>query len=334
MKGLNNARLMFLILIVPLLTFGAKEVDGQILPVPRCKQMGKNTCWAATCEGMLAYYGIDIAECEILDWARAHPSDCCNNFDRHCDKGANDLCCTEQFPGYPTCVNNALDTFGGPTITGSYCWDDPVSPSDIFSQMRDGRPFVILFDVVDDDHYHACTGHGYVGDSTDGEVHWINPNRPQEVYWHWYNVALDFTDEHHHYCWENSLTFTSPLKPHVNISANGSEIPITLTGGGHLDVMVETDDNNYGGYAEWWVAVYLEEADAWYYLDRYGAWRPFSEGIKPWRRGPLTDLSSTVVSMDIPYGYTDTWEFYFGLDLDYNYCVDDLFYDYIKVEFR
>jgi hypothetical protein len=112
----------------------------------------------------------------------------------------------------------------------------------------------------------------------------------------------------------------------IDIKANGSDGPVTITQLDNLSVAVALDPGIYSGVqADWWVLA--NTPFGWYYYKSSG-WGP---GISVTYQGSLFDLASKEVlnTSGLPIG---TYNFYFGVDGNVNGLIDGpLYYDSVEV---
>ena len=75
--------LAFVATIVTLCAIATSGATAQILCVPEVFQEQNQWCWAGTSRAALLYYGTDVAQCDIANFARVQngwgADDCCVN---------------------------------------------------------------------------------------------------------------------------------------------------------------------------------------------------------------------------------------------------------------
>ena len=116
----------------------------------------------------------------------------------------------------------------------------------------------------------------------------------------------------------------------LDIKANGSDGPVSITVGENLSVTVELEPGDYPGYpVDWWVLADTPFGWYWYYDHLVSGWLP---GQKVTYQGPLFDLSSLEV-LNTSGLSTGNYIFYFGVDgkKDGKITYSSLYYDSVNV---
>jgi hypothetical protein len=122
--------------------------------------------------------------------------------------------------------------------------------------------------------------------------------------------------------------------PVPDITANGSDGPISIPEGFALEILVTLNTVDYTGeYADWWILKQTPNPppNKWYYFDLASKnWQP---GRLPTKQGKLFDIT---IPKKVPKtsGLTPgTYKFYFAVDLnmDGNLSLTEIFYDKVKV---
>lgn len=121
--------------------------------------------------------------------------------------------------------------------------------------------------------------------------------------------------------------------PVPDITANGSDGPITVAEGAPLEILLSLDAVDYSGEnADWWVLKKTPDPppNKWFYFDM--PTKAWVAGRFPTRQGSLFNLPPKKVPKTS--GLTPgTYRFYFAVDLnmDGNITLDEIFYDMVKV---
>jgi hypothetical protein len=124
------------------------------------------------------------------------------------------------------------------------------------------------------------------------------------------------------------------LDPELDIKANGSDGPITITQSDPLSITVELFAGTAtGDSADWWLLVrtsYPPPNDWFYFNLSTRSWMP---GRSPTRQGNLFDLSPPMIVPNTSGLAPGTYNFYFGVDMVMNGAINLSagFYDKVKV---
>ncbi|MCP4262624.1 MAG: hypothetical protein GY774_34740 [Planctomycetes bacterium] len=124
---------------------------------------------------------------------------------------------------------------------------------------------------------------------------------------------------------------TISADPFPDITANGSDGPVTIPSSDNLSIEIGLDSAGRTDNADWWVltATPFAPPNDWYYYN-LSDWVP---GFSVTYQAPLFDLSPyEVLNMSgLPVG---SYTFYFGVDLIMNGSLDmgQIYYDSVEVE--
>jgi parallel beta-helix repeat protein len=106
--------------------------------------------------------------------------------------------------------------------------------------------------------------------------------------------------------------FSPDLTPVIDIKANGSDGPVTVSQGATVSITIALDPREYAGFnADWWIAVHTPFAPPgdWYTYVHPTGWMP---GVNLCAQTPLFDMTSfEVLDMALPVG---NYTFYFAVD--------------------
>jgi len=134
---------------------------------------------------------------------------------------------------------------------------------------------------------------------------------------------------YHH--WKGTGTF--PCEVSVDIKANTSDGPITISTTDMLSINVSLDAGScLGENADWWVVVYapFPPPNDWYHYNLSPGWMP---GLNVTYQGPLFNLSPPFEVLNISGLPAGTYTFYFGVDMIMNGALnmDQIYYDNVEV---
>ncbi len=121
--------------------------------------------------------------------------------------------------------------------------------------------------------------------------------------------------------------------PVPDLTANGSDGPITIAEGDSLEILLSLDAVDYGGEnADWWVLKKTSDPapNNWFYFDL--PTKTWTAGRFPTRQGTLFDIAPRKVPKTS--GLTPgTYKFYFAVDMnmDGKITLAEIFYDMVKV---
>jgi uncharacterized repeat protein (TIGR01451 family) len=123
----------------------------------------------------------------------------------------------------------------------------------------------------------------------------------------------------------NTATVTTSVKQALDIKANGSDAPVTLSSSTPLSITVSLDPGNFTGYkAEWWIAA--NTPMGWYSYVYPTGWTP---GIHLCIQKPLFNLPTfEVLNRTLPPG---DYTFYYVLDGQLDGQVDKTLLDSVQV---
>lgn len=89
-KMIKNKSFLLVIIIIA----SSSLSNAQTLEIKEYLQEQDQWCWAATTQSILEYYGVNIEQCEIVNYARNHSSpplygneNCCKNPSEECNRG-------------------------------------------------------------------------------------------------------------------------------------------------------------------------------------------------------------------------------------------------------
>ena len=158
------SKILFIIVLPLILLSHANFSSATVLGVPEIIQEQNNWCWAGCSRAVLLYYGTNVAQCNIADWARQQ-----NNW-------GNANCCTN--PGGAICnqynllygsngsIQAILQNWGVNNNARGYA----LSKTTVSSEISAGRPFVFRWG------FNPKGGHFMVGRGIDGDnVHYMDP---------------------------------------------------------------------------------------------------------------------------------------------------------------
>jgi hypothetical protein len=121
--------------------------------------------------------------------------------------------------------------------------------------------------------------------------------------------------------------------PVPDLTANGSDGPITIAEGDSLEILLSLDAVDYAGEnADWWILKQTPNPnpDKWFYFDM--PTKTWAAGKSPTRQGTLFDITPRKVPKTS--GLTPgTYKFYFAVDMnmDGKITLAEIFYDMVKV---
>jgi hypothetical protein len=137
-----------------------------VLQVPEVLQEQTEWCWAATTTCVLKYYGNEVTQCQIADYARTHATwhdfgtvSCCENPKSKCNYWNYNF-------GYSGSIEEILKQWN----VESYGSGGSLTIDKIKRELGEGRPFIIRFALVPSGG-HFVVGHG-IADST---IYYMNP---------------------------------------------------------------------------------------------------------------------------------------------------------------
>ena len=121
----------------------------------------------------------------------------------------------------------------------------------------------------------------------------------------------------------NLVNSLSQELPKPDIKANGSEGPISISRYTPVNLTIGLNPGGFSNTnADWWVAVYIQQLNVWYFMNSSGQW---TTQTVPIYQGPLFSLSpGSIFKNTLPPGYT--YIFYFGVDLYRNGTIDNPLY--------
>jgi hypothetical protein len=288
------------------------------LPVPLRFQEQTNWCWAGTSQSILQYFGNNVAQCNIVNWALSR-SDCCNS--------PSSAACNVPLSMYGSSGNDStqaiLQHFGAITSIGQA---STLSPAAIVAEMKAGRPFAIRWLWNGSTNAHLLTAKGFIGNDNNGLMYLNDPANAERITD--YNNAVSDTVPNNtpDHTWTHTLSITTRTMPSTNISVNGSEGPtLTVSASTNLNVQIELFPNGNATSADWWVG--YEQNGVFYYLTSTGA---VTTTVTPWRQGSLTTANQSVFSGKLAAGI---YNLYFAVDLTQNGILDgNVYWDMITVQ--
>jgi hypothetical protein len=139
---------------------------GQILDVPEVVQEQTEWCWAATSTCVLNYYGNNVTQCTVAEYARTQITwhdfgtvSCCENPKGKCNYWNYNF-------GYPGSILEILKKWGiDNSGTGGSLTIDKIK-----QELGSGRPFIIRFEFKTSGG-HFVVGHGIA----DSSVYYMDP---------------------------------------------------------------------------------------------------------------------------------------------------------------
>lgn len=309
-------------LFVCLSFFGSSYAQAGALPVPLQHQEQSNWCWAGTSQGILGYFGNNVAQCTIANWALSR-TDCCNT-------PVIPAGCNIPLSMYGTAGNDSiqsvLQNFGTITTIGQ---NSVLTPANMVTEMNAGRPFMIRWQWLPNTTgaAHFLTVKGFIGNNSNGIVHLNNP-WDGEVMTDYNNVVSDTNSSNNtaNHNWTHTLSVTGRTTPSTNISVNGSEGPtLSVNASTMLNVNIESRPNGNNTNADWWVG-YVQNGILYYITPTNSV----TTVPTPWRQGSLTALNQSVFNGRLAPG---TYDMYFAVDLTQNGVLDaNAYWDMITVQ--
>ncbi|ESU21433.1 hypothetical protein FEDK69T_25000 [Flavobacterium enshiense DK69] len=143
------------------------DLKAQYLAVPQVIQEQDQWCWAGVTKSILNYYGTNVSQCEIADYARQVITwhnfgsvNCCTNPNSGCNYWNYNW-------GNSGSIQDILVHFGN---IQNYGYANPLSLSQILTQISAGRPFVVRWGWVSGGG-HFVVGHGINGSN----ISYMNP---------------------------------------------------------------------------------------------------------------------------------------------------------------
>ncbi|ESU27375.1 hypothetical protein FLJC2902T_20800 [Flavobacterium limnosediminis JC2902] len=135
------------------------DLKAQQLNVPQVIQEQNQWCWAGVSKSILNYYGTNVSQCQIADYARQVIS--WNNFGSvNCCTNPNLGCNYWNYAwGYSGSIQDILVHFSN---IQNYGYSNALSLSQISTQIGAGRPFVVRWGWVSGGG-HFVVGHGING---------------------------------------------------------------------------------------------------------------------------------------------------------------------------
>lgn len=154
---------IFSLLFIFLIIFSAPGFC-QVLGVEEVFQQQNNWCWAGCSRAILLYYGSNVAQCTIADWARQQASwgndNCCSNPGGTICNQANYLY------GWNGSIEDILQNWSVNSTGRNYA----LPQATVSSEIGAGRPFVIRWG------WNPQGGHFVVGRGIEGNnVHYMDP---------------------------------------------------------------------------------------------------------------------------------------------------------------
>lgn len=145
----------------------SRTLEAQQLAVPEIFQEQTEWCWAGVSKSVLDYYGTNIAQCDIADYARTvikwrnfGSTDCCINPNLGCNYWNYNW-------GYPGSIQDILVNFAN---IQNYGVAKPLSLTEISKEIKGGRPFIVRWGWTSGGG-HFVVGHGINGNN----ISYMNP---------------------------------------------------------------------------------------------------------------------------------------------------------------
>ena len=192
----------------------ALQSQAQLLNVPQVIQEQDQWCWAGVSKCTLGYYGVNLNQCDIAEYARQTitwynfgTTNCCVNSTLGCNYWNYNY-------GYPGSIQDILIHFG--SIQNNGVGSDLTLPQ-ITTEIGAGRPFIIRWG------WYTGGGHFLVGHGINGsDINYMNPWFGEGLHIATYNWLVD-DGSSHTWTHTNVLT-TNPTGMIENLTKTDIEI--------------------------------------------------------------------------------------------------------------
>ncbi len=181
------------------------QLNAQVLTMPENIQENDQWCWAGVTKSVLAYYGENIAQCEIAEYARQQitwhdngSTDCCVN---------PNLGCNYWNYAYGTAgsMEDILEHFGN---VQNYGISNYLTESQVAYQLSEGRPFIVRWGWTSGGG-HFVIGHGV----NNNDFYYMDPWFGEGLHISTYNWIRN--DGYHDWTHTNVIT-TNPVASTTN----------------------------------------------------------------------------------------------------------------------